>query len=267
MVNKQTICLKGQEDDDIVIVRPTNCSYVDEKYFELIMGENISNPRFQTYSVRIKCVRADWILQDSVDEKEAIGLNFMNNMLKKKNREVFMTPYMQIIIQFLYKQYSQRIMIALLPPYMLHLLFVNLQLFSNEAMRDKRSELDQARLGTNVALTELRHFEYDRLKSISNICVCCCGVFNVLNMLVFVMQSKSLGLNAFFRLWSQVDSMIIILNSITLINLIYKFGTSNIRMVECVLILMMWLKSLYYMRLVNEISPLVESIFVIMNDM
>lgn len=30
---------------------------------------------------------------------------------------------------------------------------------------------------------------------------------------------------------------------------------------------MMWLKSLYYMRLVNEISPLVESIFVIMNDM
>ena len=178
-----------------------------------------------------------------------------------------MTPYMQIIIQFLYKQYSQRIMIALLPPYMLHLLFVNLQLFSNEAMRDKRSELEQARLGTNVALTELRQFEYDRLKSISNICVCCCGVFNVLNMLVFVMQSKSLGLNAFFRLWSQVDSMIIILNSITLINLIYKFGTSNIRMVECVLILMMWLKSLYYMRLVNEISPLVESIFVIMNDM
>lgn len=50
-------------------------------------------------------------------------------------------------------------------------------------------------------------------------------------------------------------------------NLFYKFGTSNIRMVECVLILMMWLKSLYYMRLVNEISPLVESIFVIMNDM
>lgn len=30
---------------------------------------------------------------------------------------------------------------------------------------------------------------------------------------------------------------------------------------------MMWLKSLYYMRLVNEISPLIESVFVIMNDM
>lgn len=29
----------------------------------------------------------------------------------------------------------------------------------------------------------------------------------------------------------------------------------------------MWFKSLYYMRLVPEIAPLVESIFVIMNDM
>lgn len=142
MLNKQTICLPGSEDDDIVIVTPTNCSYIDEKYFEETMGENIENPKYKTFAVSLKCVRADWILQD----EGGLGLNFMNNMLKKKNRDVFMTDYMQIIIQFLYKQYSRRIMVALLPPYMMHLLFVNLQLFSNEAMRDKRAELEMAQL-------------------------------------------------------------------------------------------------------------------------
>jgi len=42
----------------------------------------------------MKCIRADWILQDEL----GLGLVFMNEMLRKKNREVFMTPYMQIII-------------------------------------------------------------------------------------------------------------------------------------------------------------------------
>lgn len=87
-----------------------------------------------------KSIRADWILQD----KQGLGLIFMNAMLRKKNREVFMTPYMQIIIQFLYDAYSRRIMLALLPPYLFHLMFVNIQLFANESMRDTRYDLDVA---------------------------------------------------------------------------------------------------------------------------
>jgi hypothetical protein len=68
-------------------------------------------------------------------------------------------------------------------------------------------------------------------------------------------------------MWSQVDFLIIGANWATVCNLIWEVETRDIRMVECILVLMMWLKSLYYMRLVNEISPLVESVFVIMNDM
>ena len=54
------------------------------------MGEDKANPKYLTYAVNIKCIRADWILQDD----SGLGLEFMNEMLKKKNREVFMTPYM-----------------------------------------------------------------------------------------------------------------------------------------------------------------------------
>ena len=61
--------------------------------------------------------------------------------------------------------------------------------------------------------------------------------------------------------------IIIITNFITLINLAVDFGTSTIRVVEMILIFFQWAKCLYYMRLIAKISPLVESIFVIMNDM
>jgi len=94
-----------------------------------------------------------------------------------------------------------------------------------------------------------------------------CGAVNILNSFVFFMQTRTLGVDAFTRVWSIVDFIIIITNFITLFNLIFDFGIVMIRVVESILILAMWFKSLYYMRLVNEIAPLVESIFVIMYDM
>ena len=86
--------LKDCGNDEIVKVSPSHSSYVDDSYFESVMREDKTNPKFKTFAVNIKCVRADWILRDDL----GLGLVFMNEMLKKKNREVFMTPYMQIII-------------------------------------------------------------------------------------------------------------------------------------------------------------------------
>ena len=86
--------LKNVDSHEIVKVSPSRSSYVDDSYFENIMGEDRDNAKFQTYAVNMKCIRADWILQDEL----GLGLVFMNEMLRKKNREVFMTPYMQIII-------------------------------------------------------------------------------------------------------------------------------------------------------------------------
>ena len=76
-----------------------------------------------------------------------------------------------------------------------------------------------------------------------------------------------MGKQVIFRLWSIVDMIIIITNYLTVINVIKKFGTRYIRLVECILVASMWFKCLYYMRLVAEISPLIESIFIIMEDM
>jgi len=107
-------------------------------YFEDIMGEDKLNQNYKTYACQIYCIRADWILKD----EEGIGMEFMQAMLKKKNRDIFMTPYMKIIIQFLYEIYSRRIKIMLLPPYVAHLVFVNCQLFVNEYARDIASQME-----------------------------------------------------------------------------------------------------------------------------
>jgi hypothetical protein len=109
--------------------------------------------------------------------------------------------------------------------------------------------------------------KFNNIKEFSDWVVKICGLFNILNTFVFLMQSKSLGMQIFARIWSIVDFLIIVTNFMTLINLFYPLGTERIRLIEAVLILMQWFKSLYYMRLVTEIAPLVESIFVIMNDM
>jgi hypothetical protein len=74
MVNKQTIILKDCDNDEIVKVSPSHSSYVDDSYFESVMGEDKNNLKFHTYAVNIYCIRADWILQDDL----GLGLVFMN---------------------------------------------------------------------------------------------------------------------------------------------------------------------------------------------
>ena len=167
-------------DDDIILVSPSKSSYIDVAYYENVMGEDKQKPNYKTYACNIYCVKADWILKD----EDGIGMEFMKTMLKKKNRDIFLTPYMKIIVFYLYEVYSKKIKLVLLPPYLAHLILVNTQLFVNEHLRDIREEMahnpsESLKLG-NVRATY-----------ISNVVVITCGGFNFLNTLVFIMQSKS----------------------------------------------------------------------------
>ena len=56
--------LNGAHNHEIVQVSPSSSSYVDDDYFEKVMGEDRENDKFQTYAINMKCIRADWILQD-----------------------------------------------------------------------------------------------------------------------------------------------------------------------------------------------------------
>ena len=47
-----------------------------------------------------------------------------------------MTPYIKIVIEFLYQKYSANIMTRLMPPFGLHLIAVLLLIFLSEMERD-----------------------------------------------------------------------------------------------------------------------------------
>jgi hypothetical protein len=68
-------------------VAGNSSSYVDDHYFEEKMKENSGNQEFQTFAVKVKTIRADWIIN------EDIGKQFLIEMLHKKNAELFVTPY------------------------------------------------------------------------------------------------------------------------------------------------------------------------------
>ena len=57
-----------------------------------------SDEDYFTYAVKIQCIRADWILNDEVN-----GIEFLKEMVRLKNKDVFMRSYTKIITQYLYK--------------------------------------------------------------------------------------------------------------------------------------------------------------------
>ena len=62
MLNKQTLIIKKKEEDSMISVSPSSYSYVDEDYFNKVVGEDIDNPNFLTYAVKFRCIRADWLI-------------------------------------------------------------------------------------------------------------------------------------------------------------------------------------------------------------
>jgi len=97
-------------------------------------------------------------------------------------------------------------------------------------MRDLREEIEHNPQDKALA------FKLFQATTTSNAVVLICGMFNFVNMVVFVMQSKNMGFSVLLRAWSVVDIIIIISNFVTVANLFLKIGTKNIRLVETVLI-------------------------------
>lgn len=148
------------------------------------MNEDIENPKYKTFGVNLFCVRADWILKDD----DPHGMQFLKTMLAKRNRDVFMTPYMKIIIQFLYEAYSAKIKLLLLPPYLAHLLAANLQIYGNES--DRALKLEKFLLqagGEDETSMKIKTLDKQSAQAVilSNVLVNICFIINCLNMVVF----------------------------------------------------------------------------------
>ena len=73
---------------------------------------------------------------------------FLKELLRQQNKDVFMTPYIMIVIQFLYQKYSASIMTRLMPPFLIHLVSVIVLIFLSELERDVFIKTDDDEIQT-----------------------------------------------------------------------------------------------------------------------
>ena len=62
MINKQTLRVDDTYQDRIVRINSAKCSYIDEAYYKEEMGENVTDPSYKSYPVRVVALRMQWIL-------------------------------------------------------------------------------------------------------------------------------------------------------------------------------------------------------------
>mmetsp|Transcript_9402 Transcript_9402/g.14353 ORF Transcript_9402/g.14353 Transcript_9402/m.14353 type:complete len:170 (+) Transcript_9402:5648-6157(+) len=141
----------------------------------------------------------------------------------------------------------------LLPPYILHLMAIQCTIWVSEKQR--------ASLFFNEGDSDT-----DYWKLVATLSQSVCSLINFINMLTFGRQSLHLKQLVFQRMWSIMDIVIILCNLIIFFQLWFTINVETLRVFETVLTVFIWFKSLYFFRLVGEIAPLVDIIFVILND-
>ena len=70
----------------------------------------------------------------------------------------------------------------------------------------------------------------------------------------------------FKRFWAYLDFSILTANIIIACSLFTEMNVLNLRIFEAILIVVMMLKSLYFLRLIGEIAPLIDIIFSIIHE-
>lgn len=91
-------------------------------------------------------------------------------------------------------------------------------------------------------------------------------VINFINMYIFIKQTKKLKLLIFKRFFSFIDFVVILCSVYVSTEMYGKSNVVSMRVIESILIVFQMFKSLYFMRFVQEIAPLIDIIFVILND-
>ena len=92
-------------------------------------------------------------------------------------------------------------------------------------------------------------------------------LINLINSLSMVRQTIYLGYRVISRPTSWMDLVIIICVFLICLQLVNEdLNIKVLRSVEAMLIVFIWFKSIYFLRLIDEISPLVDMIAIILDD-
>jgi hypothetical protein len=108
-----------------------------------------------------------------------------------------------------------------------------------------------------------KHFETQK-----NVIMYVPSALSLINFIFLCIQTRQIGLRIqISRLWAWLDLFVFLINMIILLsNFFLQIDIQVQRLFEAMLIVTATLKSLYYLRLIGEIAPLIDIIIVIVWD-
>lgn len=122
MQNKQTLRVDKADSDDIVRIAGYYSSYIDRVFFEKeqYFGENTEDVTYKSYPVKVEALRVQWILY-STDNIDDAGQRFLHAIFKSENIDLYDITTVQILIEFLFREYRRAILKYDFPLYLLRL--------------------------------------------------------------------------------------------------------------------------------------------------
>ena len=134
MQRKQVLRAKQPYNDLIVKMASSSCEYVDEKFFSDVLGEKEDYP---CYPVNVVALRLNWILKDPK------GKEFLDIILRNGELSIFDIPTLQMIIEFLFKEYKKFIWMIVAPLYIFsHVTFEFLVTANDKYLKDNTKKPD-----------------------------------------------------------------------------------------------------------------------------
>lgn len=196
--------------------------------------------------MKIKSINAHWIVND------VIGLDFMKELVKQNNKDMFESQYVGIIIEFLYNKFSSKIIKMIMPLFFLNYICIFLMIILGERSRQGFDDDMSVESEGN---------------SIYQLIVTVVFALSFLNFAILALQTMNIGRLQLYRGWAWLD-LAIFINTFAILLRSFRDDEdkANKRIIEAVLLVLVTLKSLYFLRLFGEIAPLIDIIFMIMND-
>lgn len=191
--------------------------YVDERFYNDRMGEQINNSDCSSYPVRVLAMHVGWMIKS---EDRLDGRHFLQEILRNEDLGWYNLKSLRMIIEFLYTKIKYNIFKVLLPcQILIQITFVAVALV-NEDLRNKYT-IDHENgmvYGTEESQREV------------NIMV----ALLVFNLIVVLIQSsinffmfKMMGIKYLTRIWSLLDTGILAISIVIVAQYIASISTVN----------------------------------------
>ena len=234
----------GDDDHSAIVVDHTNSFLTGDVFKSVVVDGAASLP------VEVKGFDLYWILNS------ATGRYFLLKLCEQDNYDFFTTEFVSTLIFFLWRRYKVRIIIFQMIPFCAYFgIFISL-VFYNENYFP--SNADNASAGSSGVTYEKGELEVMQGLSITLLVIIAYFFF------LLYKTCRSLGRIFWKFMWVWLT---MISNSLNLTIVIMTMNsnrndndTFNIRRLEAVGVVLMWLRFLYFFRILDNTAPLIRMI-------